>query len=105
MNALLLFLGSFALIFLLTMQQHNVALRKQFGAAVTSAAIGIVTIANVRLGAQADFLEMLVFVLAQPIATVLSMWVCARRPVDQRDSRGVATAAAGRIFTKSIAKQ
>ncbi len=78
MHALLLFAGSFTLVFLLTIQQHNVSLQRHAHAAVNSAAIGLVTIANIRLGGQADIFEIGVYVAAQPLATLLSMRISNR---------------------------
>ena len=75
MHALLLFAGSFALVFLLTIQQHNVSAHRHIYAAVNSAAIGAVTIVNIRLGGQSDSYEICAFIAAQPLATVLSMQI------------------------------
>ncbi len=82
MNALLLFLGSFFIVFALGFQQHNVHYRRYQAAFVNGIFIGMMNLLVLRLGPSASPAEMTAFLMGGPLGSVAAIWlngkVCAR---------------------------
>ena len=75
MNALLLFLGSFFIIFALGFQQHNVHYRRYRAAFVNGIFIGIMNLLVLRLEPSASPAEMAVFLMGGPLGSVAAIWL------------------------------
>lgn len=82
MNALLLFLGSFFIVFALGFQQHNVHYRRYRAAFVNGIFIGAMNLLVLRLGPSASPAEMAAFLIGGPVGVVAAIWlngkVCAQ---------------------------
>lgn len=74
--ALSLFLGSFAMVFLLVMQQHAVHHKRYWHAFINAFAIGGFNLLAIRLGASAGMIEAAAFLCGGALGTVASMWAC-----------------------------
>ncbi len=75
MNALLLFLGSFLIVFALGYQQHNVHYRRYRAAFINGIFIGIMNLLVLRLGPSASPLEMAAFLVGGPLGSVAAIWL------------------------------
>lgn len=73
MNAFLLFLGSFFIVFALGCQQHNVHYRRYRAAFVNGIFIGIMNLLVLRLGPSASPVEMLAFLTGGPLGSVAAI--------------------------------
>lgn len=73
MNTLLLFLGSFFIVFALGFQQHNVHYRRYRAAFVNGIFIGIMNLLVLRLGPNASPVEMLAFLTGGPLGSVAAI--------------------------------
>jgi hypothetical protein len=71
-----LFLGAFAMVFLLVMQQHAVHRKRYFQAFINAFAIGGLNLLAIRLGASAGLGEAAAFLCGGALGTVISMWAC-----------------------------
>lgn len=72
--AISLFLGSFAMVFLIVMQQHAVHHKRYFSAFINAFAIGGLNLLAIRLGATAGMVEASAFICGGALGTVISMW-------------------------------
>lgn len=75
MNALLLFLGSFFIVFALGFQQHNVHYRRYQAAFLNGIFIGIMNLLVLRLGPSASPVEMAGFLTGGPLGSVAAIWL------------------------------
>lgn len=75
MNALLLFIGSFFIVFALGFQQHNVHYRRYQAAFVNGIFIGIMNLLVLRLGPSASPAEMATFLMGGPLGSVAAIWL------------------------------
>lgn len=75
MTHLALFIGAFATVFLLGIQQQNVIGRHYLAAIVTSLGIGIAQITLWRLVPSADVMEIIATLAGGPCGIVAAMWV------------------------------
>ena len=75
MNALLLFLGSFLIVFALGFQQHNVHYRRYQAAFLNGIFIGIMNLLVLRLGPSASPVEMAGFLTGGPLGSVAAIWL------------------------------
>lgn len=75
MNALLLFIGSFFIVFALGFQQHNVHYRRYQAAFVNGIFIGIMNLLVLRLGPSASPAEMAIFLMGGPLGSVAAIWL------------------------------
>lgn len=75
MNALLLFLGSFFVVFALGFQQHNVHYRRYQAAFVNGIFIGIMNLLVLRLAPSASPVEMATFLIGGPLGSVAAIWL------------------------------
>lgn len=75
MNALIVFLGTFATVFALGFQSQNVNQRHYKAAMLTSFAIGGGNLVILRSIPDGNLYALLAYLLAGPIAIVASMWV------------------------------
>lgn len=75
MNALLLFLGSFFIVFALGFQQHNVHYRRYQAAFLNGIFIGIMNLLVLRLGPSASPVEMAIFLMGGPLGSVAAIWL------------------------------
>lgn len=73
-SSISLFLGSFALVFLLVLQQHAVHHQKYLQAFINALAIGSLNLLAIRLGATASGLDVFAFLCGGASGTVTSMW-------------------------------
>lgn len=82
MNALLLFLGSFLIVFALGFQQHNVHYRRYQAAFLNSIFIGAMNLLVMSLGPSASQAEMVTFLIGGALGSVAAIWlngkVCSR---------------------------
>ena len=72
--AISLLLGSFAMVFLLVMQQYAVHHNLYFKAFVNALAIGGLNLLAIRLGAAAGIVEGIAFIVGGALGTLISMW-------------------------------
>ncbi|MDP1635259.1 MAG: hypothetical protein Q8L69_11340 [Gallionellaceae bacterium] len=83
MNAFLLFIGSFFIVFALGFQQHNVHYRRYRAAFMNGIFIGAMNLLVLRLGPSASPVEMAAFLIGGPVGIVAAIWlngkVCTRR--------------------------
>lgn len=75
MNALILFVSTFALVFALGMQSLNVNGGHVKAAFVNSLLIGAMQMVLLKLGPNADWLEIAGYLAGGPFGIVASMWV------------------------------
>lgn len=75
MNALLLFLGAFFIVFALGFQQHNVHYRRYQAAFLNGIFIGIMNLLVLRLGPSAAPAEMVAFLIGGPLGSVAAIWL------------------------------
>lgn len=75
MNAFLLFLGSFFIVFALGFQQHNVHYHRYQAAFVNGIFIGIMNLLILRLGPSASPSEMMAFLMGGPLGSVAAIWL------------------------------
>jgi hypothetical protein len=75
MNALLLLLGSFFIVFALGFQQHNVHYRRYQAAFVNGIFIGIMNLLVLRLAPSASPVEMAAFLIGGPLGSVAAIWL------------------------------
>lgn len=75
MNAILLFLGSFFLVFALGFQQHNVQHSRYQAAFVNGIFIGVMNLLVLRLGPSASTAEMAVFLMGGSLGSVAAIWL------------------------------
>lgn len=75
MNEIYLFLSAFSVVFLLVLQQQNVAGRHYLLAALTSVAIGVSQIILWRLVPSASWTEIAATLAGGPVGVVFSMWL------------------------------
>lgn len=73
MNALLLFLGAFFIVFALGFQQHNVHYRRYQAAFLNGIFIGIMNLLVLRLGPSAAPAEMVAFLIGGPLGSVAAI--------------------------------
>jgi hypothetical protein len=73
MNALLIFISTFVLVFALGFQSLNVNNGHKLAAGLTSFAIGLSNLILFKTVPDADFMEVAAYLLAGPFAIVLSM--------------------------------
>lgn len=82
MNAFLLFIGSFFIVFALGFQQHNVHYRRYRAAFMNGIFIGAMNLLVLRLGPSASTVEMAAFLIGGPVGIVAAIWlngkVCTR---------------------------
>ena len=74
MTHLALFIGAFATVFLLGIQQQNVIGRHYLAAIITSLGIGIAQITLWRLVPSADVMEIIATLAGGPCGIVAAMW-------------------------------
>jgi hypothetical protein len=72
--AISLLLGSFAMVFLLVMQQYAVHHNLYFKAFINALAIGALNLIAIRLGAAAGMVEGVAFIVGGALGTAISMW-------------------------------
>lgn len=72
--AISLLLGSFAMVFLLVMQQYAVHHNLYFKAFINALAIGGLNLLAIRLGAAAGIVEGIAFIVGGALGTLISMW-------------------------------
>lgn len=90
--AICLLLGSFAMVFLLVMQQHAVHYYFYSKAFLNALAIGALNLLAIRLGAAAGIVEGAAFIVGGALGTVMSMWTISAlkressQPLDAGDS-------------------
>jgi lipoprotein signal peptidase len=75
MKEIVLFGGSFALVFALSFQQHHVHCRRYGFTFVNAVIIGALNLVMIKLGSQASPTEMLAYISGGPIGNVVAMWV------------------------------
>ena len=75
MNAALLFLGSFFIVFALGFQQHNVHYRRYQAAFLNAILIGVLNLLVLRLGPTASMTEMAAFLIGEPLGSVAAIWL------------------------------
>ena len=75
MDALLLFLCSFFIVFTLGYQQHNVHYRRYQAAFVNSIFIEVMNLLVLRLGPSASPVEMVAFLIGGPLGSVAAIWL------------------------------
>lgn len=75
MESVILFLSSFALVFLMGVQQLNVHSRRYLLSGVTSLLIGLTNLAALKLVPEAALLPALAFLAGGPLGIVTSMWL------------------------------
>lgn len=75
MKELALFCGSFAIVFALSFQQHNIRLRRQTMALINATFIGMLNLIILKIGSQASPSEMLAFIVGEPLGTLAAMQV------------------------------
>lgn len=88
MNALLLFLGSFFIVFALGFQQHNVHNRRYRAAFVNGIFIGAMSLLVLRLGPNASPIEMAAFILGDPLGSVAAIWLNGKVNNQTRELQG-----------------
>lgn len=88
MNALLLFLGSFFIVFALGFQQHNVHYRRYQAAFVNGIFIGAMNLLVLRLGPSASPAEMAVFLMGGPLGSVAAIWLNGRVCTQASEAQG-----------------
>lgn len=84
MNALLLFAGSFFIVFALGFQQHNIHYRRYQAAFVSGIFIGVMNLLVLRLGPSASAPEMLAFLVGGPLGSVAAIWLNGKIFVETR---------------------
>ena len=75
MHALLLFLGSFFIVFALGFQQHNVHYRRYQTAFVNGIFIGCMNLLLLRFGPSASLGEMATFLMGGPLGSIAAIWL------------------------------
>lgn len=75
MNAFLLFLSSFTIVFAFAFQQHNVHYRRYRLAVATALLIDALHLVLLKLGAAATVPEMMAFLIGGPLGTLAAMWL------------------------------
>lgn len=75
MNAFLLFLSSFTIVFAIAFQQHNVHYRRYRLAAISAMAIDAMHLLLLKLGTTAGMAEMAAFLCGGPLGTLAAMWL------------------------------
>ena len=75
MKELALFCGSFATVFALSFQQHNIQLRRQTMALINATFIGMLNLIILKIGSQASPSEMIAFIVGEPLGTLAAMRV------------------------------
>lgn len=78
MTELLLFSGSFAFVFAVSLQQQNVHHQRFALALVNSATIAALNLLIIRLGSAASPTEMAAYIAGQPMGTLVAMWINSR---------------------------
>lgn len=73
-----LFVGAFAMVFLLVLQQHAVHKKRYWRAFFNALGIGSLNLLAIRLGTSAETIECAGFLLGGALGTVTSMWFCER---------------------------
>ncbi len=92
MNALILFGSTFAAVFFLGLQSLNVNGGHYWAAFFTSFGIGMANIVLLKLGPDANALEIAAFLGGGPFGIVFSMWFH-QRTIGRRRARAVHTSA------------
>lgn len=75
MTELALFSGSFAIVFALGFQQHNIHHRRYVPAMLNATFIGMLNLLMLKLGPQASSTEMLAFIAGEPLGTLAALWL------------------------------
>ena len=88
MNVLLLFLGSFFIVFALGFQQHNVHYRRYQAAFLNGIFIGIMNLLVLRFGPSASPVEMAGFLMGGPLGSVAAIWLNGKVLIRASNARG-----------------
>ncbi len=88
MNALLLFLGSFFIVFALGFQQHNVHYRRYQAAFLNGIFIGIMNLLVLRLAPSASPSEMAAFLIGGPLGSVAAIWLTGKVCTQSGETQG-----------------
>lgn len=99
MKELALFCGSFATVFALSFQQHNIQLRRQTVALINATFIGMLNLLILKIGSQASPSEMMAFIVGEPLGTLAAMRLHDRWL--QRNDPQVLSGCASRHITKA----
>lgn len=75
MNAFLLFLSSFAIVFAFAFQQHNVHYRRYRLAVANALLIDALNLVLLKMGTAATLPEMTAYLIGGPLGTLVAMWV------------------------------
>ena len=95
MKELVLFAGSFAAVFALSFQQHNIHLRRRTLALINASFIGMLNLMILKIGPQASPSEMLAFIAGEPLGTLAAMCLHDRW-FQTNDEAGVSRCESGR---------
>ena len=74
MNGILLFFGSFFLVFALGFQQSNVQHRRYQAAFVNGLFIGVMNLLVLRIGPSATTMEMIAFLIGGALGSAAAIW-------------------------------
>ena len=88
MNALLLFLGSFFIVFALGFQQHNVHYRRYQAAFLNGIFIGVMNLMVLRLAPSASPVEMAVFLIGGALGSIAAIWLNGKVSIQASEPQG-----------------